>query len=138
MERNSIWAAGRVLAAAMISLIVTVTLTSGAAGSTYKILYTFTGGADGCAAAFGLIRDAAGNLYGTRTQCGVYDWGTVFKLAPSTDGSWSFNVIYNFSGGDDGGFPGWGRLAPDAAGNLYGITTAGGAKNAGVIYEITQ
>jgi uncharacterized repeat protein (TIGR03803 family) len=49
------------------------------------ILYTFTGQADG-ANAFALVRDAAGNFYGTAesggdTTCNPpYGCGTVFKL----------------------------------------------------------
>ena len=31
------------------------------------VLYTFTGGADGSGPSAGLVRDAAGNLYGTTT-----------------------------------------------------------------------
>jgi uncharacterized repeat protein (TIGR03803 family) len=54
------------------------------------VLYSFTGGADGAVPAVSLIRDAAGNLYGTAMQGGnpscsgqfVAGCGTVFKLAP--------------------------------------------------------
>jgi uncharacterized repeat protein (TIGR03803 family) len=44
------------------------------------ILYSFTGGADGADPCAGVIRDTAGNLYGT-TQSGGKDYdGVVFKL----------------------------------------------------------
>ncbi len=38
----------------------------------------------------------------------------------------TFNVIYNFTGGNDGGIPLAG-LVIDAAGNLYGTTSTGGS-----------
>jgi hypothetical protein len=41
------------------------------AASTYKVLYAFTGGADGANPYAGLVRDAAGNLYGTTVAAQV-------------------------------------------------------------------
>jgi uncharacterized repeat protein (TIGR03803 family) len=91
----------------------------------------------------GLVFDSAGNLYGTtafggRTQC-FAGCGTVFKLTPTSDGGWSYGVIYSFHGGRDGQGPG--PLAVDSKGNLYG-TTAGGGSNAcsggcGTVFELT-
>jgi uncharacterized repeat protein (TIGR03803 family) len=56
-------------------------------GYEYKLLYSFTGGADGGLPYARLIRDAAGNLYGTTTEGGVENdfcdhgsCGVVFKL----------------------------------------------------------
>ena len=43
---------------------------------------SFTGGADGSGPVVGLIRDSAGNLYGTTSGGGVYCNGTVFELSP--------------------------------------------------------
>ena len=51
-----------------------------------------------------MISDKAGNLYGTTTSGGKYNSGTVFELALSS-GSWKESVLYNFTGGNDGGFP---------------------------------
>ena len=48
--------------------------------------------------------------------------GTVFQLDPSR----TLNVLYNFTGGSDGGNPD-AALNIDAAGNLYGTTQNGGA-----------
>jgi uncharacterized repeat protein (TIGR03803 family) len=51
----------------------------------FRILYSFTGGADGGGAS-GLVRDAAGNLYGMAgyggASSGVSGHGVVFRLAP--------------------------------------------------------
>jgi uncharacterized repeat protein (TIGR03803 family) len=44
------------------------------------VLYSFTGGADGAIPLAGVIRDAAGNLYGTTADGGPFSSGTVFKV----------------------------------------------------------
>jgi len=49
---------------------------------TEKVLYSFSGGADGGGPWGGLVRDAQGNLYGTTYSGGTYGYGTVFKLTP--------------------------------------------------------
>jgi uncharacterized repeat protein (TIGR03803 family) len=96
----------------------------------YKVLYNFTGEADGGFPTAGLIRDAAGNLYGVTegggnlscvinfTGCGV-----VFKLSGSKE-----TVLYTFQGGTDGADPQAG-LIRDSQGNLYGTTARGGDPN---------
>jgi uncharacterized repeat protein (TIGR03803 family) len=105
-------------------------------------LYTFTGPpSDGAEPLAGLVRDAAGNLYGTTGQGGSYGYGygTVFKI----DTNGKETVLHNFAGGADGAEP---RAAPilDAAGNLYGTTSDGGTgqcyngfqNGCGTVYEI--
>ncbi len=84
-------------------------------------LYSFTGGADGGSSYAGLVRDKAGNLYGTTTGGGIYGQGAVFKL----DATGQETVLYCFTGGDGRGTPG-ARLLRDNAGNLYGTTQYGG------------
>ena len=69
-----------------------------------------------------LVRDAAGNLYGTTYYGGAFGNGSVFKLDPANKQS----VLYSFKGiGGDGKFPNAG-LIRDAAGYLYGTTSQGG------------
>ncbi len=63
-----------------------------------------------------------GNLYGVTFDNGQYGYGTVFQLAPSGD-SWTENVLYNFQGQSDGGFPY--RLVQDSSGNLIGLAYYG-------------
>jgi uncharacterized repeat protein (TIGR03803 family) len=84
------------------------------------VLYTFTGGSDGANPSFGVVRDSAGNLYGT-TGGGGDCCGVVFKIDPSGQ----YTVLYTFTGGADGGYPGGGVIR-DSAGNLYGTTENGG------------
>ncbi|MGA8535540.1 MAG: choice-of-anchor tandem repeat GloVer-containing protein [Candidatus Tumulicola sp.] len=86
---------------------------------TETVLYSFTGAADGARPYSGVVRDAAGNLYGV-TNLGANSTctsgcGTVFEL----NGTGTLTTLYRFKGGKDGGNP-RGGLAMDAAGSLYG------------------
>src|SRR5579863_4118151 len=108
---------------------------------TETVLYNFcpvTGCADGAEPEAGLIRDLAGNLYGTTEAGGANSYGTVFKLAQS-GGVWTETVLYSFcSLGScaDGQYPNVAALVQNAAGNLYGTTDSGGVSNDGVVFEI--
>jgi|SRR4051794_38523260 hypothetical protein len=63
---------------------------------TETVLHSFAG-PEGCYPMSGLIFDAAGNLYGLTSYCGASGFaGTVFKLAPQSDGSWADTVLYDF------------------------------------------
>jgi len=53
--------------------------------STYRVIYTFLGGADGEIPEAQLIEDSAGNLYGVTEFGGSHRLGTVFKLTPGAD-----------------------------------------------------
>jgi uncharacterized repeat protein (TIGR03803 family) len=109
----------------MIVIVFTLALAPAArAASQYKVLHAFNG-SDGESPVAGLILDAAGNLYGTTDSGGAYGPGTVFKLTPNSDGSWTESVLYSFKGGSDGGNPDAGLIS-DAAGNLYSTTNRGG------------
>jgi uncharacterized repeat protein (TIGR03803 family) len=48
-----------------------------------KVLYTFTGGADGGSSLAGLVRDSAGNFYGITNGGGASGAGVVFKIDAS-------------------------------------------------------
>jgi|HubBroStandDraft_1064217.scaffolds.fasta_scaffold01570_7 uncharacterized repeat protein (TIGR03803 family) len=62
-------------------------------------------------------------LYGAGSGGGAYNAGTVFTVNAETG---KLTVLYNFTGGADGGNP-TGSLTADSAGNLYGTATCGGA-----------
>lgn len=96
-------------------------------------LYEFLGAGSGSFRT--VVRDNAGNLYGTNSGNGVNQWGSVFKLTPSGSG-WTYTSLHDFTGGADGGTP-YGSLAFDANGNIYGTTSAGGAYGEGVVFQIT-
>jgi len=66
------------------------------------VLHSFAGtGGDGAGPSGHLIRDGAGNLYGTTTGGGSHSSGTVFKL----DKTGKEVVLYSFAGGSDGATP---------------------------------
>jgi uncharacterized repeat protein (TIGR03803 family) len=91
---------------------------------------------DGAFPGAGLIFDSAGNLYSTTSQGGTARDGTVFKLTPNSDRSWSESVLYSFAGGEDGAAPA-GGLIFDQSGNLYGTTGLGGAHSSGAVFKLT-
>jgi uncharacterized repeat protein (TIGR03803 family) len=61
-----------------------------------------------------LLRDSAGNIYGTTRLGGAFGWGAVFKLYPSG----LEIVLHSFTNGADGGQT-FGNVIRDADGNLY-------------------
>lgn len=107
------------------------------------VLHKFHG-TDGTSPWGTLVRDAAGNLYGT-TAAGdggscQFGCGTVFKLDPHG----KLTVLHAFTGGADGATPSFETLLLDVQGNLYGTTTQGGDPNCsaygvgcGVVFELT-
>jgi uncharacterized repeat protein (TIGR03803 family) len=106
-------------------------------GWTEAVLHSFSdNGHDGFLPQSGLIFDAAGNLYGTTLNGGEHKGGTVFELSPATGGGWSEFVLHNFGAGTDGSEP-YGGVILDAAGNLYGTTTLGGAHGDGTAFELS-
>jgi uncharacterized repeat protein (TIGR03803 family) len=111
------------------------------------VLHSFVGKADGVTPAAAPIIDAGGNLYGTTYWGGsphCFDGngcGIIYKLSPGKSG-WKETILYVFKGGADGAYPGYGTLARDAAGNLYGTTLYGGRehwpKGSGVVFKLTH
>ena len=114
-------------------------LTPSNGGWIQTVLYTFTGGSDGGLPNAGLTFDIAGNLYGTTILGGNFicdaqqGCGTVFRLTPSPSG-WTENVLYAFTGGDDGLAASAGVIF-DQFGNLYGATAHG--PRGGAAFELT-
>jgi uncharacterized repeat protein (TIGR03803 family) len=90
---------------------------------------------DGMLPESGLTLDKAGNLYGTTEEGGASGLGTVFKLSPQTDGTWTETLLHSFTGAD-GEFP-LATVTLDAAGNLYGTTSAGsGNSSGGTVFQL--
>jgi uncharacterized repeat protein (TIGR03803 family) len=78
-----------------------------------------------------LIRDSAGNLYGTTVGGGTPGFGVVFEV----DAAGKETVLYSFTGGADGGSP-YAGVIRDSAGNLYGTTSSGGRELSGVVFKL--
>jgi hypothetical protein len=103
---------------------------NGSGGWTQTILHSFTGGSDGVDPIGGLVMDSVGNIFGTTggqnsTCTPIGTCGTVFKLTPNGDGTYTESTLYRFQGGADGENP-EGSLILDTKGNLYGSTVFGG------------
>jgi len=105
---------------------------------TQTVIHQFSGGSDGSGPGSGLTFDTKGNLYGMTPTGGTYLLGTVYQLQPQSNGSWKLNVLHAFTGGNDGSSASAGRLIFDKAGNIYGVTTVGGANGKGVVFEIIE
>jgi uncharacterized repeat protein (TIGR03803 family) len=100
------------------------------------VLHTFTCGPGGGNPISSVIRDSAGNLYGTAPSggdaLGTVGKGVVYKVDPTGNET----VLFTFMGDNEGGVP-YGGLVRDGAGNLYGTTVVGGEQAGGVIFKLT-
>lgn len=95
-----------------------------------KILHGFAAGSDGAGPFGGLIRDQAGNLYGTTELGGASGCGTIFKV----NAGGAYTILYSFACQPDAQNPESG-LIRDEVGNFYGTTSAGGVYNYGSVYK---
>jgi len=89
---------------------------------TETVLHSFNDTPDG-AYPNPLTIGAGGVLYGSTYSGGTFGYGTLFSLTPPTspDGSWTYALLYSFTGGSDGGNPN--GLTPGPDGLLYGTTS---------------
>jgi uncharacterized repeat protein (TIGR03803 family) len=103
-------------------------------GWTLNTLHSFTYNTDGSSPFGGLLFDSKGNLYGTASGGGGGYSGTVFELEyagkGTGSGSWSFNLLYSFSG-PDGQAPESGLVS---RGNMFFGTTYGGGSGSGCLF----
>ncbi len=114
------------------ALFILCLLHAPAHAQTETILHNFGYFPQGASPCGTVLRDSAGDLYGTTVLGGTTNNGVVFKRSASG----TYTVLYSFQGQPDGAAPNAG-VTEDAAGNLYGTTYAGGAHNAGTIYKLT-
>jgi len=106
-----------------------------------KVLYQFQGGNDGFLPYGNIAFDSAGNLYGTTQEAGgtgCFDsqgCGVVYQLKPSISGQWTEQILYRFTGGNDGSFPGGVAVSGST---VYGTTEQNGASGAGNVFSLKQ
>lgn len=118
------------------------TLKPGAKGHwSEKVIHNFEyNGTDGYNPRSNVIFDRFDNLYGTTVVGGTTTNGTVFEMSPGKDGSWTEQVLYNFTGGSDGSLATTGLIF-DAAGSLYSTALAGGSSQCpggcGTVFKLT-
>jgi uncharacterized repeat protein (TIGR03803 family) len=112
---------------------------------TETTLHSFTGllgTDDGYNPVAGLAYDKAGNIYGTTPLGGQYSalcpapagCGIVFRLRPSSGGTWTEKVLYAFQGGSDGISPGGNLLVFQQS--LVGTTEGGGQNDQGTVFQV--
>ena len=103
------------------------------------VLHSFTGppNRDGANPGGSLLRDTAGNLYGTTESGGklcsqaINGCGTIFEIDPQGKET----VLHRFTGGTDGGIPTAG-LIKDRVGNFFSTTYVGGAFGCGTVFKL--
>ncbi len=101
---------------------------------TETVLHAFANsGGDGNSPMGNLVADSQGNLYGTTSLGGASNMGTVFRLTPQG----TETIIHSFAGAPNDGGEASEGLIIDRAGNLYGMTWAGGASNMGTVFKMT-
>ena len=96
-----------------------------------SLLHSFAGPQqDGQRPVAALIRDSAGNLYGTTEGGGTTGSGTVFKL----DTVGNLTILHSFRSTPDGAGPMASLLLEH--GILYGTTFGGGKTNGGTVFKV--
>jgi large repetitive protein len=105
---------------------------------TLTTLYSFcpqTGCTDGKNPQAGLVQGTDGNFYGTTSEGGANNYGTVFKITPSG----TLTTLYSFcsQGGCTDGEAPYAGLIQGTDGNFYGTTLVAGANNYGTAFKIT-
>jgi uncharacterized repeat protein (TIGR03803 family) len=107
---------------------------------TETVLYSFGNGDDASTPNGPLIADSTGALYGVTSLGGVFDQGAVYKFIPpaKAGGKGTESILFSFGGGSlSSGITPIGDLVFDTAGNLYGVTVAGGDPvSDGVVYQL--
>jgi hypothetical protein len=115
-------------------VVFALTPTASPAGAwTQTVLHTFTSNPDG-AFPNPLTAGPHGVLYGSTYSGGTFGYGTLFSLTPPTspDGSWTYSLLYSFTGGSDSGNPNGLTLGPD--GILYGTTQGVVGNDIGTVF----
>jgi uncharacterized repeat protein (TIGR03803 family) len=94
-------------------------------------LHSFAG-SDGASPQFGRwIQAIDGNFYGTTSQGGEHNVGTVFKVTSSG----AFTLLHSFAGGSDGSYP-YAGLIQASDGNFYGTAALGGGSGVGTVFKM--
>jgi uncharacterized repeat protein (TIGR03803 family) len=82
----------------------------------------------------GVIQGTDGNFYGTTSNGGAYDVGTVFKLTPAG----KLTVLHSFAGSPTDGTNPFANVCEGSDGNFYGTTASGGQGTYGTIFKVTS
>jgi uncharacterized repeat protein (TIGR03803 family) len=107
---------------------------NGTGGWNPTTIYNFTSAAVGPPAG-AFVADKTGNLYGAASGGGANQVGTVYRLSPGASG-WTEKTLYSFRKKDKNGYSPSAGIVFDAAGNIYGVTDAGGEFGYGTVFEL--
>jgi len=112
-------------------------------GWVLSTLYAFKGGTDGARPVARVVFGPDNVLYGTTTDGGQDNFGTVFSLSlplstcPAAQCPWTHTVLHQFNG-FDGAYPAYADLLFDSQGSIYGTTSDGGpGGGSGTVYQLT-
>jgi len=120
----------------LFAVLALALASSASAGAGYKVLHAFDSSKhDGGGLHGSLALDLEGNLYGMTSGGGAYGDGTIFELTPQTGGHWTETILRSLNCNEKEGCIPQVGLALDATGNLYGMTTTGGAEF-GSVFEL--
>jgi len=116
-------------------------LTPTKSGATLKVIHSFGSGMDVTQPTGTVFFGKKGNLYGSAYQggnsaCNGYGCGAIFELTPN-GGNWAESILYQFTGGNDGGSPDSTPVGGKKS-TLLGTAVSGGANGYGVIFELPQ
>ncbi|HEV3154857.1 MAG TPA: choice-of-anchor tandem repeat GloVer-containing protein [Candidatus Baltobacteraceae bacterium] len=99
-----------------------------------SVIHSFCGTAGGQGPGFTTpVFDRKGNLYGSAGG-GTASGGVVYRLQPQSSGQWLETIVHNFTRAE--GFVGQSGLTMDAAGNLFGTGSLGGANDVGTVWKL--
>jgi hypothetical protein len=78
-------------------------------------------------------------LGGTCPASDIFGCGTIYRLSPPPDGQteWVGEVLWRFSGGEDGAYP-TSPVLVNAVDVVYGTTTSGGPNGGGTLFGLGQ
>ncbi|MES2837618.1 MAG: choice-of-anchor tandem repeat GloVer-containing protein [Bacteroidota bacterium] len=100
-------------------------------GNNHTVVFSFDGAASGSGPNGSLMQATNGNFYGVTTGGGSNNMGTLFEYNPKTN---VFTKKIDFNGLVNGSWAN-GALLQATNGKLYGVASAGGTYNSGVLFE---
>jgi len=123
-------------------VLFTIFMAYVAAAPAFQTIHAFAGPPGDGAYPNGVVAGPGGVLYAAVPSGGTSSFGVVISLTPPTapGGAWTENVLYNFTGGSDGGSPVGLTVAPN--GTLIGTTNFGGSStecfpSCGTVFSLT-
>ncbi len=105
-------------------------------GYTFKLLYSFSGQqGKNCGPWATLSMDAPGSLYGTTYCDGLYNVGSVFKLA-NTQNDWTYTSLHDFPAFRGDGESPISNVTFNSNGALWGTASRDSGPGTGLVWEI--